>query len=233
MKAIINCGGKGTRLPEVSKYLPKPMVEINGKPLLYWHITNLKNCGINQIYITLHYLPNKIIEYFGDGKKFGVKIFYSLEQKQLGTGGALLPIKDFITENSLILYGDVISEIDFVKILKFHNSKKALLTALVHPSTHPKDSDLVKFDSNSKLLHLSKKPHKFIPKKSYNLAALYMVSPDIIDYLDGPTPFDIAHDLLPRLLDLGKNIFCYNTEEFIMDIGTPERLEEGRKLMKK
>lgn len=230
MKAIINCGGKGTRLPEVSKFLPKPMVEINGKPLLYWIIQNIKKYNITEIYITLHYLPRKITEYFGDGKKLGVTIHYVYEKELLGTGGTLIPIKKYFTQDTLILYGDVILDINFEKMLSFHQKNNALITAVIHPSSHPKDSDLVEYDNNFKLTKILRKPHIYIPENYHNLAALYLFSPKIVQFLSLNPPFDIAHDLLPYVLEKNGSIFCYNTDEFIMDIGTPERLEKAKKL---
>lgn len=232
MKAVINCGGKGTRLPEVSTIIPKPMVEINGKPLLLWHIENLKKYGIHDIYITLHHLPEKIMNYFEDGKNFGVTISYSIEKELLGTGGALLPIKDHLDKDTILIYGDIVSQINFKKLSDFHKKKKALVTAVVHPSSHPEDSDLVTFDKNSKLLTLNKKPHITIPASPYNLAALYVFSPDALKYLTMTPPFDIAQDVLPLILSKENRVFCYNTNEFIMDAGTPERLKKIKTLFK-
>jgi NDP-sugar pyrophosphorylase family protein len=171
--------------------------------------------------------------FFGDGKKFGVSLNYSMEKELLGTGGGLVPIKDFITEDTLIVYGDVAISVDFSKLHNFHARNKALVTAAVHPSHHPEDSDLVEYDKNFLLERIMKKPHKSIPENPHNLAALYIFSSDAIKYLSLlKPPFDIAHDLLQVILDRGGKIFCYNTDEFMMDTGTPERLEKVRKIFK-
>ncbi len=233
MRAIINCGGKGTRLPEVSKVIPKPMVLINEKPLLQVLLENLKKNGITEVCITVHYLADVIIKHFGDGKKIGMKISYSLEEKLIGTGGALVPIQKFITEDTLLLYGDVITNVNFKKMHKYHLKNNSMVTAAIHLSKHPEDSDLVLFDKNFKLTQILRKPHTNIPKDPHNLAALYLISPSIKKYLVLPTPFDFAHDLLPFVLRSKKNIFCYNTKEFIMDIGTPERLRKAKELFEK
>jgi NDP-sugar pyrophosphorylase family protein len=232
MKAIIHCGGKGTRLAEISKTIPKPMVKINGKPLLEYHIENLKKTGVINICITLHHLPKVIMDYFGNGERYGVNILYSVEPLMLGTGGALSPIKEFVKDDTLIVYGDVVSFVDYRKMLSFHKRKKALITAATHPSSHPEDSDLVTFDKSFKMLSISRKPHKIIPLSPQNLSALYIVNPKIKKYLDIPKPFDIAHDLLPLLLERKEKVFCYNTSEFMMDIGTPERLHKAHELLK-
>src|SRR6185436_11104507 len=144
------------------KYIPKPMVEINGKPLLYWQIINLKKYGIKEICITVHYLADKITEYFKDGKQLGVDITYSFEPEMLGTGGALAPLKEFLTDDTIILYGDVLSQINYKNLLSFHHKNRGIVTCVVHPSSHPEDSDLVEFDKHQKLIKLLKKPHKTI-----------------------------------------------------------------------
>src|SRR3989344_6393127 len=105
MQAVILSAGVGTRLRPLTNTLPKVMVPIQGKPLLQWHIEHVRKFGIREILINLHYLPNIITDYFKDGEKFGVKIIYSYEEKLLGSGGALLPFKRFITDTFFLLYG--------------------------------------------------------------------------------------------------------------------------------
>ncbi len=233
MKAIIHCGGKGTRLSEVSKRMPKPMVEIDGKPLLLLHIQQLQKAGVKDICITVHHLPKIIVNYFGDGERYGVNITYSYETKLLGTGGALEPLREFLDDNTLIVYGDVLSFVDYKKMLQFHLKKKGIITAAVHSSAHPEDSDLVEFNNSNELSSLLLKPHKVLPHRPYNLSALYIISPAIKKYFTIPKPYDIAHDLIPLLLERREKIFCYNTSEFMMDIGTPDRLKKAHELLKK
>lgn len=229
MKAVILSAGRGTRLPEVSKNMPKVMVSINGKPLLQHHIENLKKQGIKDIYINLHYMPEIITDYFGDGKKFGVSITYSMEESLLGTGGALKPLAKFLDDEVIVIYGDVIAKVDFKKFLNFHKKNNALITAAIHESHHPEDSDLVEFDNNFQLKKIFKKPHRKIPNNPHNLAALYMLSPKAFSYFPKKTKFDIAQDLLPSILKKKDRAYAYHTNEVIMDIGTPERLKKASK----
>ncbi len=233
MKAIIHCAGKGTRLPDISSKIPKPMVEINGKPLLLLHIQQLKEAGVKDICITVHHLSRIIMDYFGDGRRYGLNITYSHEAKLLGTGGALEPLMEFLDDNTLIIYGDVVSFVNYKKMLRFHLKHNGIITAAVHPSTHPEDSDLIEFDNNNELRSILIKPHKIIPQRPFNLSALYIVNPAIKNYLNLTKPYDIAHDLLPHLLGRRGKIFCYNTSEFMMDIGTPDRLRKVHELLKK
>jgi len=213
----------------MTRLLPKAMVPINGKPLLFWQIINLKAAGVKNFYITLHHLPEKITEYFQDGKKFGVSIQYFYEKKLLGTGGGLIPILKYITSSTIVLYGDIFSTLNYKKLLSFHTSHHALATAVIHKSTHPVDSDLVDFDKKNKLVDISYKPHSIIPKEPHGLAGIYVFSPNIKKYFVKYPPFSIEKDLLPLIVDSKDKIFCYNTSNFLVDIGTPDRLAKLKK----
>lgn len=233
MKAIILSGGKGTRLAGILDDIPKSMVEIDGRPLLLRHIEKLRDTGVKEICITVGHLAKVITNYFKDGSKFNVNITYSFENNLLGTGGALVPIKNFITDDTMIIYADVVDEIDYLKMKKFHSKNKAVITAAVHPTTHPKDSDFIVYDQLFNMKKIYRKPHKYIPEDPIGLAALFIVNPNIKQFLTLTTPFDFAHDLIPFVLKRSGNIFCYNTPELIMDIGTPERLKEARDILSK
>ncbi|HEV2339138.1 MAG TPA: nucleotidyltransferase family protein [Patescibacteria group bacterium] len=234
MQAVILSAGKGTRLPEISRVMTKVMVPIGGKPLLQWHIEHLRQFDIIDIFVNLHYMPEQITEYFGDGSAFGVSIRYSFEKELLGTGGALNRIAKYITEDTVIIYGDVIAFVDFSKLLAFHKEHNALITAAMHHAYHPEDSDLVEYDTNFQIKKILAKPHlnHKIPENPHNLAALYMFSPEVFSNLISKSSYDIARDLLPALLERNGRIFGYDTSELITDIGTPERLEHMRNLLK-
>lgn len=154
MKVIIMAGGKGTRIQSVRSDVPKPMIEICGKPILQYQIENLKECGLTDITIGVGYLGDVIKEYFGDGSKFGVKIDYFTEDYPLGTAGALFKMLDGkdcdavhtstkIEDDFLLLCGDVIFDIDFNRFIEFHKKNNAWATLMAHPNGHPYDSSLL------------------------------------------------------------------------------------------
>ena len=133
MQAVIMAGGKGTRLSSVTRDIPKPMVQIDGKPLLEHQIENLKECGITDIILVIGYLGDAIKDYFGDGsrispstgKPFGVIISYYSEESPLGTAGALGKIKDRLQEKFILLFGDLFTSIDYRRFIEFHKTKSA------------------------------------------------------------------------------------------------------------
>lgn len=154
MKVIIMAGGMGTRIQSVRADVPKPMIEICGKPILQYQIENLKACGLTDITIGVGHLGHVIKEYFGDGSKFGVNINYFTEDHPLGTAGALFKILDgkacdevltktVIDDDFLLLCGDVIFDIDFNRFIAFHKEHKAWASLMTHPNGHPYDSSLL------------------------------------------------------------------------------------------
>lgn len=226
MQVVILSAGEGTRLRPLTNTIAKVMVPINGKPLLEWSIEHLKKFGIKEFFINLHYLPDSITKYFGDGKKFGVKITYSNEEKLLGTGGALTNFKPFLNQTFLVLYGDVFTTLNVDNLLKFHLKNKADGTIVVRKTDHPQDSDLVDIGKGQKVKNFYFKPHKEIPNTQYGLTAIYLFNPEALRLLPKRVPFDLARDFLPILLKHKKRLFCYNTDEFIRDIGTVERYQK-------
>ncbi|MBI2028415.1 MAG: nucleotidyltransferase family protein [Candidatus Levybacteria bacterium] len=232
MKAVILCAGRGERLRPLTNNIPKVMIPIGGKPLLERHIEHFSKFGIKNFFINLHYLPNIIKNHFRDGGRLGVKITYSYENSLLGTGGVLTKFKEKLNERFILLYGDVFSLLNIYKLERFHIGKKSKLTIVVRETDHPRDSDLVESDVNKKVKNLFFKPHAMIPRKFFGISAIYLVEPDILGILPKKTPFDFAQDFLPQILKEGFPIFCYNTEEFIKDIGTKERYEAVLKKIK-
>ena len=159
MYALIQAGGQGTRLKEITgDVLPKPMVRVNGKPLLHYQIDNLRESGILDIIVVTSPAGDEIVRsYFGDGSSFGVHISYILEQQPLGTGGALYYLKDRPDENFALLFGDLMLSVDWQRFLNYHLSKEAEITAFAHPNSHPFDSDLLVADSNGRVLSIDSK----------------------------------------------------------------------------
>ncbi|WCL51269.1 HAD-IIIA family hydrolase [Leptospira sp. GIMC2001] len=228
MKLVILAGGKGTRLGLTD--IPKPMVEINGKPLLEIQIELAKRYGISEIYLLTGFMAEKIFSYFGDGSKFGVKITYFHEPYPLGTAGSLKLIEHTLEENErfLVFYGDLFINIDIEKFIDFdRNNQESAGTLFVHPNSHPLDSDLVECDINGKISVFHTKPHQ-IDFKFQNLAnaAVYILSKKIINYIDWNINQDIARDIFPKLLQNNLTLYAYNSPEYLKDIGVPNRLNK-------
>ncbi|KJU82298.1 D,D-heptose 1,7-bisphosphate phosphatase [Candidatus Magnetobacterium bavaricum] len=222
MKLVILSGGKGTRLG--LKDIPKSMVPIGEKPLLEHQINLAKQYGIKEVYLLSSYLSDIIIDYFGDGSRFGVNIFHILDTNPLGTSGAVKMLESKINERFMIFYGDIVLNIDIGNFIAYDASFTSIATLIVHPNAHPYDSDLVEINDNNTINRFHSKPHKDGVYYSNNVnAAVYILSPAIFKYIPYDRPSDFGKDIFPYLLKCGEIIKAYRSTEYIKDIGTNDR----------
>lgn len=231
MKTVIMAGGKGTRISSVASDIPKPMIKIEGKPILEYEIECLRNQGFTDIIITVSHLGNVIIEYFGDGsgvspvtgKPFGVNIEYYFEKEPLGNAGALFRIKDKLTEDFLLLNADAMFDIDFNRFVNFHNKYGGFVTLFTHPNSHPYDSGLIIADSNGAVEQwLAKEDERPKFYKNRVNAGLHVISPKILEAEITTSKVDLDRQLLKPLAGTGR-MFCYDSPEYVKDMGTPDR----------
>jgi len=225
MKALILAGGKGTRLGEKTQLIPKPMLLIGGKPVLQHQVELFKSYGITDITLLVNHLSNTIIQYFGNGHAFGVSITYYSEHLPLGTAGGLKELEESLKDDFILLYGDVMVNMDLDRLIDFHSKSNSECTLVVHPNDHPQDSDLVEVDDHDRVIAFHSKPHD--EDKYYrNLvnAGLYIMSPSILRFLRKGRKADFGKDVFPSIYKK-INMFGYNTAEYLKDMGTPTRLE--------
>ena len=227
MKAVILAGGKGSRMGAVTKYVPKPMISLAGKPILEYQIELAKRYDLDNIIILTGYREDVIRDYFKDGKTWGLNIQYNSDPFPLGTAGAVKRIEQELTEDFILFYGDTIIDIDLHSLVQFHQEKYSTATLVVHPNDHPYDSDLLDIDEHNRVTAFYSKPHA---QETYhrNLvnAALYVLTPEIFEYIEKDTFSDFGKDILPRLVSADLPVYAYNTTEYIKDIGTIKRLKE-------
>lgn len=223
--AVIQAGGKGTRLRKLTDdKIPKPLLQINGKPMLEWQIENLIRYGIKEIVIIVGHLGEKIQKYFGNGDKWKIKITYIKEEKPLGSAGALYFLKnDEQRENFLLVYGDVMFDINWNRFIEFHEEKNGMATLLVHPNSHPYDSDIIIMDDKNKVISLQ---YKSDEKSDYYdncvNSGLYILRSDILASFKEEKCLDLEKDVLLKLVSKGM-VYGYKTSEYVKDAGTPER----------
>lgn len=223
MKVVIMAGGKGTRISSVASDIPKPMIKIDGKPVLEREIECLRSQGFTDIIITVSHLGNIIMDYFKDGSDFGVSIEYFFEKEPLGNAGALYQIKDKLTEDFLLLNADAIFDVDFNRFVDYHRQKGGLVTLFTHPNSHPYDSGLIIADeSGSVLKWLAKEDER--PKYYRNRvnAGLHVISPKVLEKNIDTPKIDLDRQLLKPLAGTGQ-MFVYDSPEYVKDMGTPER----------
>lgn len=233
MKVIIMAGGKGTRIQSISSDIPKPMIPINGIPVLETELCSLRNQGFNEFIFTVGHLADCIIDYFGDGSKWNVHIEYYCETTPLGNAGALFKLN--LTEDFLLLIGDAIFDIDFVRMVNYHKRKGGLATIFTHPNSHPHDSSVVIADNDGAVQRwLNKEDDRPSYYKNRVNAGIHIISPKVLEKsgidknqvgteINGKIfKVDLDRHLLRPLCGTGK-MFCYDSPEYVKDMGTPER----------
>jgi len=225
MKAVIMAGGKGTRLAGVASDIPKPMVSVGQKPILEHQVECLIRSNVRDITIIVGYLGEKIKSHFRDGSKWGAHISYLTEDFPLGTAGALAELRENMDEPFLLLFGDIMLDIDFHRFYKYHLEKRGMATLFVHPNSHPFDSDLLQVDHNNRVILWE--PKGRVSDADYqNLvnAGVYILEPEILSSLIVGQKSDLERDVLIPNIQEGKPIFAYRSAEYVKDMGTPERL---------
>ena len=241
-------GGKGTRIASVKRDVPKPMIGICGKPILEYQIDNLRRCGLTNITLVIGHLGHVIQNYFGDGSKFGVRVSYFVEDNPLGTAGALFQMPE-LTEDFLLLCGDVIFDVDFNRFIRFHQEHKAWGSLVAHPNGHPFDSSLLvtevlppqekggmPIETHRVLQWMNKEDERTYFRNCVN-AGIEIISPRLLEEVrrhyvprhpETPDKIDLDRDVLKPYISSGK-FFAYHTPEYIKDMGTPERFYETEK----
>ena len=225
MKVVIMAGGRGTRISELFPDIPKPMIPVCGILVLEREISSLKEQGFTDIILTVGYKAESIMQHFGDGRKYGVQIEYFVEKEPLGNAGALFRIKDKLTEDFLLLNADAMFNVDFNRFVKFHKAHNGLVTLFTHPNNHPYDSGLIVANKEKKVEQWLTKEDKR-PKYYQNRvnAGLHVINPEALDLKVTTDKVDLDRQVLKPLCSSGK-IYCYDSPEYVKDMGTPERYE--------
>lgn len=237
MKIVIMAGGRGTRISTLFPDIPKPLIPIDGIPVLEREICSLRDQCLTDLILTVSHMGDKIMDYFGDGSKLGVSIQYYNEVTPLGNAGALFKLKDQLTEDFLLLNADAVFDVDFNRMVEFHRSHGGLVTLFTHPNSHPYDSGLLIADENGAVQQwLAKEDTRPAYYKNRVNAGLHVISPSVLDMADIDAEkigtvdkatgkiikVDLDRQLLKPLAGTGK-MFCYDSPEYVKDMGTSER----------
>ena len=233
MKVVLMAGGKGTRISELFPNIPKPLIPIEDVPVLEREIISLRDQGFKDIILTIGYMADKIKNYFGDGSKWGVNISYFVEEKPLGNAGALFFLN--IEDDFLLLNADAIFDVDFKRMVKYHKEKGGLVTLFTHTNSHPYDSGLIISKENGVVERwLTKEDTRPDIYKNRVNAGLHVISSkalkrsginreEIGKEVNGKIKkVDLDRQILKPLCSTGK-MFCYDSPEYVKDMGTPER----------
>lgn len=227
-QVVILAGGAGSRLRERLNGLPKPMVNVAGKPLLEHQILLAKSHCFSEIVILVSHGAQTIADYFGNGNRWGLSIRYVEDATPRGTAGAIFDAFDALSDQFLVIYGDTVLNVDLGRLCLAHQRNQADATLFLHPNDHPQDSDLVGLDENGRVTDFYPYPHN--PQRYYaNLvnAALYVIDKSSLEpYRTLTGVIDFGKHLFPEMLRDGAFLYGYRSPEYIKDAGTPDRLDQ-------
>ncbi len=228
LKALIMAAGYGTRLEPLTIAVPKPMVPIVNIPTMQHNIELLKRYGFKEIVANIHYHPEQIQNYFGDGTEFGVKLMYSYEKELLGTAGGVKKMAQYaeIKDTFLVLSSDALTDINLKKIVEYHKKKKSLFTIALAQLEDITQFGVVIQDEMGKITGFQEKPKQEDAKSNMVNAGVYIVEPEVLDMMpDGF--YDFGKQLFPRLVEEGADIYGYKMVEYWSDVGCLDKYIEA------
>lgn len=223
--AVIQAGGKGIRMRELTQdRIPKPLLLLNEKPMIEWQITQLKGHGIKEFIFIIGHLGDLIQGYFQDGDRWGIRISYIEEKEPLGSAGALCYARELIGGRDVILvFGDVMFDLDWDRFIGFHERKDGTVTLLAHPNAHPFDSDLLVVDKDDTVIGIdSKRNIRNYSYKNCVNAGISIFRPKLLARISEVGRIDYESDLIKPMMPEG-GVYAYHTPEYVKDVGTPER----------
>ncbi len=226
MQALILAGGKGTRLRPLTMYTPKPIVPVLNRPFLLYQIDILRRAGITDITLSLSYQPDKIERLLGDGSEYGVNLRYVTEPSPMGTGGAYKFAENAIRETTVVLNGDILTDLDIAEVVEFHRRSRAEATIVLTPVENPSAYGLVETNEENRVLRFREKPNAeeiaALTTKNVN-TGIYVLEPTILDLIPENENCSFEYNVFPDLLTNQKSFYaCVLTENYWRDIGTAE-----------
>ncbi len=231
MQALILAGGKGTRLRPLTVYTPKPIVPFLNQPFLLYQIEILRRAGIEEITLSLSYQPDKIELMLGDGSDHGVNLRCITEPSPMGTGGAYKFAASDIRETTVVLNGDILTDLDISKVIEFHKTKQAAATLVLTPVENPSAYGLVETDADGKVLRFREKPKpEELDELTTNTinAGIYILEPEVLDLIPTGENYSFEYNVFPELLNKQKPFYAYILQEnYWRDIGNPQSYLQG------
>ena len=219
MKAVVMAGGVGSRLRPLTIERPKPMVPIVNKPVMGHILDLLKHYNITEVIITVQYLANLIQDYFGDGSGLGMNIRYSVEETPLGTAGSVKSAQKLLDGTFLVISGDALTNVNLAKLIGYHQNRKTLATLALYTLANPVEYGVININNQGKIIRFHEKPSRGSVMSDYVNTGIYVLEPEILDYVDLNVPFDFAKDLFPMVHERSEPLYGYVAAGYWCDVG--------------
>ena len=231
MKAMVLAAGKGTRLFPLTGVIPKPMAPVAGKPMIRHIFELLARTGVKEVHVNVHYLADVILDYYGKSSQVGgMKVQLTLEDELMGTAGGVKRIAERFDETFVVIMGDALTDVDVREVVAFHKEQGAIATLTLKRVEDTSEYGVVELDAEKNVLNFQEKPE--FGEAISNLAntGIYILEPEVLEYVPENTFFDFAEDVFPRLLEAGEKVVGYDEGDFYWsDVGTLQTYKEAQR----
>jgi NDP-sugar pyrophosphorylase family protein len=227
VKALVLAAGAGTRLRPLTDACPKPMLPVAGQPLLAWTLAWLRRYGVTEAALNLHHLPAVVRAGLGDGSAFDMRLRYAEERELRGTAGAVHGFPGFFDQPFLVIYGDLLLDLDLEDLIGFHRERGALMTLALKRTATPHSQGMIETGADGRVLRFVEKPRAWDGGDTAN-AGVYVCEPEVAARIP-PGASDFGHDIIPALLRAGAPVYGRPLSGYLLDIGTPEAYEQAQR----
>ena len=227
--AMILAAGKGTRLSTLTDSTPKVLLPVANFPILEWILAWLRNYGISEIAINLHHLSDRVQTFLGDGSRFGIKVHCSYERELLGTALGAKKMAQYLGEDFVVCYGDVLTDLNLTDMIRYHFGHRAIATLALFPVSHRNDVGVVTLDKENKVTAFTEKAGKMASQPVFANGGIYIMNKAVFNFVDRDGYMDFGNDVLPRLVmaELPVYGFPIDNDDYLLDIGTLERYRKA------
>jgi len=227
VKAVVMAGGEGTRLRPLTSNQPKPMVPIVGKPCMEHIIDLLRRHEMDEVVVTLAFMPQAIRTYFGDGDALGVDIDYSVEEQPLGTAGSVRLAQGVLDETFLVISGDALCDVDLGSLVEAHRAKGAAVTIGLKSVDNPLEFGIVVTDEDGRVERFLEKPSWGQVFSDTINTGIYVLEPEVLRHVPDDRPYDFSKELFPLLLEMGRPIYGHVLDGYWQDIGNLDQFRQA------
>ncbi|MGZ8692672.1 MAG: sugar phosphate nucleotidyltransferase, partial [Gaiellaceae bacterium] len=227
MKAVVMAGGEGNRLRPLTSNQPKPMVPVVGKPCMEHILELLREHGMNEVIVTVAFLPQAIRSYFGEGETLGMQIGYSVEESPLGTAGSVRLTAKQLDETFLVISGDALCDVDLSALVAFHKEKGAAVTIGLKSVENPLEFGIVVTDEEGRIERFLEKPSWGQVFSDTINTGIYVMEPEVLKHVPIDRPYDFSKELFPYLLEMGRPLYGYVMDGYWQDIGNLDQFRQA------
>ncbi|MEW6442443.1 MAG: nucleotidyltransferase family protein [bacterium] len=233
MRAMVLAAGRGERLRPYTDRVPKPMIQVDGKPLIHYTLSYLRSSGFREVVVNLHHLGHVIRDYLGDGSAWGLRILYSFERVLLGTGGGIQKAAPFLVQGPfVVMNADILVELDLREVLQFHRERQAAVTMVLREDPEVERFGAIEIDSRGRVREfLGKLGAPGVRRRRLMFTGLHVLEPAVFAYMPSEVPAFSITDVYVAMLKAGERIFGYEMKGFWTDLGTPERLRRLERMV--